>query len=187
MELLLILGALVLLGGGRKPAGTSAAPNPTRLTPMDPGGSTGQGATFTTPVQTAVPSGGSTVQTAVPPADDTDLAPVRYAPAAGTVAPSTAPTLTAEQSQSAAPVEVPYHQLNGPLAPTPGLQTVPATARGALMGPAPLLPAATGNVTADIAAADAFWRSLGVVPIGSRRISDKGVLQIFDGTRWVEK
>ena len=176
MELLLILGALVLLGGGRKPAGASAAPNPTRLTPMDPGGSTGHGATFTTPVQTAVP-----------PADGTDLTSVRYAPAAGTVAPSTAPTLTGELVQAAPPVEVPYHQLNGPLAPTPGLQTVPVTSRGALMGPAPLLPAATGNVTTDIAAADAFWASLGVVPIGTRRISDKGVLQIFDGTRWVEK
>jgi hypothetical protein len=55
------------------------------------------------------------------------------------------------------------------------------------MGTASLLPAATGNVSADIAAADAFWQSLGIVPIGTRRISDKGVLQVFDGTRWVEK
>jgi hypothetical protein len=128
MELLLLLGAVMLLGGGRKPAGASVPANPTKLTPMEPGGSTGHGATFTSPVKVALP-----------PADGTDIAPAHYTPGAATIAPSTAPTLTGgiaqaspspgEIAQAAAPVEVPYHQLNGPLAPTPGLQTAPATAR----------------------------------------------------------
>lgn len=137
MEFLLLLGAVSLLAGSRKPAGSSQAPDPTKVRPMDPALPIGQQSPIPTPLIPGLPD------------LDGNLTALHYSPTPVTT------LFDAPSSGIVAQQLVPG---------TTQTQTILVNRRGEILGS--LAPA---------------------IPVGSRRTNDKGQLQQWDGSRWVEK